>query len=216
MFINNEFKNVFRISSFLFVILAALAFASLAQAEERDPEPDYCAAHGSVYFWSLVATEDYINEVVGSSDWVIGGHYLLGEQVNDDGFVTQFWIHIMGYGLPGKYEIEEYFFFPICATGPTFGHFDDLLFNPFVNPVLEEVEFTRGTVFALGEEPIIDLGLPEVKEDDDNDAHPPEPGQPSAPPEVTDDGDSDDDGGVIIVASEAPDDIILIPFPTIP
>ena len=215
MFANSEFKNIFRISTLFVVVLAALAFASLAQAQGRNPDP-YCNIHGNVYFWSQVASEDYIDEAVGSDDWVIGGHYLIGQQTLDNGYILQFWIHIMGHGLQGKYEIEEYFFMPICDNEFTYTPFDDLLFNPFVNPVLEEVEVSRSTVLTLGEEPIIDLELPEVKEDDGDDAHPPEPGQTSAPPEVTDDSGSDDDGGVIIVASEAPGDIILIPFPTIP
>ena len=217
MFTNNEFKNIFRISTLLVVVLVALAFASLAQAEERTPESDLCAQHGSAYFASIAATEDMIDDRLGHGNWQVGQHYLMGQEILDDGRILQFWIHIMGVDEHGNYHIVEYFFFPDCAKAdPAYGQFHDILVGKFVNPVLEEVEVSRSTVLTLGEEPIIDLELPEVKEDDDNDAHPPEPGQPAAPPEVTDEGDNDDDGSVIIVASEAPGDIILIPFPTIP
>lgn len=207
------FKSIYRTSIVILVALAALAFASSAHAEERDPEPDYCAQHGNPYFGYNGATEDIVDSRVGHGNWQVGQHYLLGEEILDNGLVLQFWIHIISVDEYGHYDFIEYYYLPHCDRGPVYGHFDDLLFDPFVNPKLEVIGVSR--IAAMGQPINTDAVVDGELEEDDDNGYPPDPVEPSSAGSsqgVVLDEDGDDSGPVIFVTEHA-DDTFLVPIP---
>jgi len=214
MFASKHFKTIFRSTSILILTLSALAAASPVLAEERTPEPDYCAAHGNAYFGSIAATKEMIDDRLGEGSWQVGQHYLLWEQTLDNGMVLQGWIHIIAVDEHGRYQIVEYYFLPECETGLTFGQFDDLLVDKFVNPVLDTTGNGRTGVFPqvealMGTDEILKINR------DEDDAHVPGSSGPSAAgqdgaPQVN---VNDDDSGAVIVITADAGNIILGPAP---
>ncbi|KAA3647164.1 MAG: hypothetical protein DWQ07_06605 [Chloroflexi bacterium] len=214
MFAKNSFVQIIRTSAIALVALIAFAIASPAQAEERTPESSVCDANPNAYFASIRATEEMIDDRVGHENWQVGQYYLMGEEILENGWVLQFWIHIVGVDEHGNYTIVEYYYFPHCNERPFYSQFDDLLVHKYVNPKLEVISTSRIT--AMGQPTVVDETVDvEVKEDDDS--YPPDPIEPSNDGDnqgvVTDDGG--DDSGPVIVITEDNGDLILVPI-TIP